>query len=184
MIPYILKSSLSLILLFGLYWFLLRQEKLFIFNRFFLIFSILFSLVIPFVSIPVNIQNNEVQKTIVTSLNNNIAVFSQNQNPISNITYQPNPEIVPSSDKLSSGISYNQILLILYGSGVILLLIRFFRNIFFISHQKRLSEKITYSGQKLVLIDHQINPFCFFNSIFVSRQDYLNNNNCQRVTYA
>jgi len=176
MIPYILKSSLSLILLFGLYWFLLRQEKLFIFNRFFLIFSILFSLVIPFVSIPVNIQNNEVQKTIVTSLNNNIAVFSQNQNPISNITYQPNPEIVPSSDKLSSGISYNQILLILYGSGVILLLIRFLRNIFFISHQKRLSEKITYSGQKLVLIDHQINPFCFFNTIFVSKQDYLNNN--------
>jgi len=176
MIPFILKSSLSLILLFGLYWFLLRQEKLFIFNRFFLIFSVLFSLVIPFVSIPVTIHNNEVQKTIVTSLNNNITVFSQNQNPVSNKTYQLNPEIVRSNDKISSGISYIQILLILYASGVILLLIRFLRNIFFISHQKRLSEKITYSGQKLVLIDHQINPFCFFNSIFVSKQDYLNNN--------
>src|SRR5450759_236479 len=58
----------------------------------------------------------------------------------------------------------------------ILLRIRFLRNIFFISHQKRLSEKITYSGQKLVLIDQQINPFCFFNAIFVSKQDYLNNN--------
>jgi uncharacterized protein (TIGR02145 family) len=176
MIAYILKSSLSLILLFGLYWFLLRQEKLFIFNRFFLIFSLLFSLVIPFVSISVNIHNTEVQKTIVTALNNNIAVFNQNQNPVSNITFQPNTDRVPSSEKLSSSISYLKILSILYAIGVILLLIRFLRNIFFISHQKRLSEKITYSGQKLVLIDHQINPFCFFNAIFVSKQDYLNNN--------
>ena len=57
MTAYIIKSSLSLILLFGLYWFLLRKEKLFVFNRFFLIFSQYFSLVIPFISIPVNIQN-------------------------------------------------------------------------------------------------------------------------------
>lgn len=176
MTEYILKSSLSLILLFGLYWFLLRQEKLFIFNRFFLIFSLIFSLVVPFISIPVNIQGNEVQKNIVTALNNNMVVFSQNQNPITNILYRPSTEIVASGDKLSSGISYIQILLILYGSGVILLLIRFLRNISFISYQKRISENITYSGQKLVLIDHQINPFCFFNTIFVSKQDYLNNN--------
>lgn len=175
MIAYILKSSLSLLIMFGLYWFLLRQEKLFIFNRFFLIFAVLFSLVIPFISIPVNIQDNDVQKNIVTALNSNIPAFSQKQNLVSNFTYQPYTEIKPSSEDLSSGINFLQILLILYASGVILLLIRFLRNIFFISHQKRLSEKITYSGQKLVLIDHQINPFCFFNAIFVSKQDYLNN---------
>ncbi len=175
MIAYILKSSLSLILLFGLYWFLLRQEKLFVFNRFFLIFSLIFSLVIPFISIAVNIHDNDVQSNIVTALNNNMTIFSQNQNPNAIITYQPNTEVVPSSEKLSSGINYMQILSVLYASGVILLLIRFFRNIVFISHQKRISEKITYSGQKLVLIDHQINPFCFFNTIFVSKQDYLNN---------
>jgi len=93
MIAYILKSSLSLILLFGLYWLLLRQEKLFIFNRFFLLFSLIFSLVIPFVSIPVNIHDNDVQKTVVTALNNNMAVFSQDQNPISNIMYQSNTEV-------------------------------------------------------------------------------------------
>ena len=56
MIVYILKSSLSLIILFGLYWFLLRKEKLFEFNRFFLILSVVFSLLVPFISIPVNFQ--------------------------------------------------------------------------------------------------------------------------------
>src|SRR5450759_3541578 len=121
MIAYILKSSLSLLIMFGLYWFLLRQEKLFIFNRFFLIFAVLFSLVIPFISIPVNIQDNDVQKNIVTALNSNIPAFSQKQNLVSNFTYQPYTEIKPSSEDLSSGINFLQILLILYASGVILL---------------------------------------------------------------
>jgi hypothetical protein len=39
----------------------------------------------------------------------------------------------------------------------------------------QISEKITCSGQLLVLSNHQINPFCFFNTIFVSKKDYLNN---------
>ncbi len=58
MIAYIFKSSLSLIILFGLYWFLLRKEKLFVFNRFFLIVSVVFSLVVPFISIPVNFKDH------------------------------------------------------------------------------------------------------------------------------
>lgn len=72
MIPYILKSSLSLLLLFGLYWFLLRKEKLFVFNRYFLIFSIVFSLVIPFVSIQVNFHINEARGNLITALNSNL----------------------------------------------------------------------------------------------------------------
>ena len=46
MIAYIIKSSVSLLLLFGLYWFLLRKEKLFVFNRFFLVVSVVFSLIV------------------------------------------------------------------------------------------------------------------------------------------
>ena len=57
MTTYIIKSSLSLLLLFGLYWFLLRKEKLFVFNRFFLVASVVCSLLVPFISIPVNFQN-------------------------------------------------------------------------------------------------------------------------------
>jgi hypothetical protein len=56
MTAYIIKSNVSLLLLFGLYWFLLRKEKLFVFNRFFLVASVVFSLVVPFISIPVNFQ--------------------------------------------------------------------------------------------------------------------------------
>ena len=71
MTAFIIKSSVSLILLFGVYWFLTRKEKLFVFNRFFLIFSILFSLVIPFISIPVNFPGIGVGTNLSSVLNNN-----------------------------------------------------------------------------------------------------------------
>lgn len=161
--------------MFGLYWLILRREKLFIFNRGFLIFSIIFSLALPFVSIPVSIQNNEAQGRILTTLNNALPAYSSEQNTFSGHAYQSFTETEPISARATERINYSQILLLLYITGVLLLLVRFLRNIFFLYHQMQMSEKIIYSGQKLVLTNHQINPFCFFNTIFVSNQDYLNN---------
>jgi len=132
-------------------------------------------MVIPFISIPINIPNNEVQKNIITAFNTSIPSFSPQQYHATSITNQPNFKFESLSEEISLGISFLKILLILYVSGVILLLFRFFRNIFLITHSKLCSEKINYAGNKLVLIDNQINPFCFFNTIFVGKQDYLNN---------
>ncbi|MCE5346761.1 MAG: TonB family protein [Bacteroidales bacterium] len=169
MTAYIIKSSLSLVLMFGLYWFLLRQEKLFVFNRFFLLFAILFSLIIPFISIPVTLWNKEVQRDITSVLHTNIPEIITIQNPASFNLYSS------SSQVLSSQINISKIFVFLYFSGVIVFLFRFLRNIFYISRQIVVSDKINYLGERLVLIDHEINPYCFFNMIFVNKQDYLNN---------
>lgn len=174
MIPYIIKSSLSLLLLFCLYWFLLRKEKLFKFNRFFLISSILFSLIIPFIAIPVNIQNNEAQNNIVTVLNSNIPI-SLNPNAFPSNINRTYPSIDTSTEKITSGINFREIMSILYFSVVLLLLFRFFKNILYITHKLSFSEKTYYSGYKIALLDQQVNPFCFFNTIFINKHDYLNN---------
>jgi bla regulator protein blaR1 len=173
MTAYLIKSSVSLLLMFGLYWFLLRKEKLFVFNRIFLIFSIVFSLALPFISIPISIQNSEPQGSMLTTLNRAMPGYSSEQNTFNITAYQSFGETEPVP--VSERINYSQILILLYITGVLLFLVRFLRNIFFIYRQKRMSEKITYSGQILVLADNQINPFCFFNTIFVSKRDYLNN---------
>ncbi|MBK7628253.1 MAG: hypothetical protein IPJ16_13840 [Bacteroidales bacterium] len=175
MTVYIIKSSISLLLMFGLYWFLLRKEKLFVFNRFFLIISIVISLIIPFVAIPVNIQSNDVQNNIVTVLNSNISVNSIDRNVFPNITNSAYVEDDTTEEKISSSITLFNILSILYFSVVILLLFRFFKNIIFITHKLSLSEKRIYSGYKIALLDHQVNPFCFFNTIFINKLDYLDN---------
>jgi len=177
--------------MFGLYWFLLREAKLFVFNRFFLIFSIIFSLIIPFIVIPVNIQNEQLKNNVASVLYGNIPAFNHNQNIVPDISNQSytektTPDIASaptatsnanptSTKKLTSEINFFKFLLILYISVVILLFIRFAKNIFYILHRIVLSEKAVINGYRIALLDHQINPFCFFNTIFVSKQDYLNN---------
>jgi len=175
MITYILKSSIYLVVMFGLYWFLLRQEKLFKFNRVFLIFSVLFSLSVPFISIPLSIGNHQTQESIITSLNSAFPIYSSEQNTISSTAYPVLTAKDPLPVTVKKRISYSQILIILYFAGVLILLFRFIRNIFFIYRQMKSSEKIIWSGQELFLTTNHINPFCFFNTIFVSKHDYLNN---------
>jgi len=174
MIAYIIKSSLSLIVMFGLYWFLLRKEKLFVFNRVFLIFSVIFSLALPFISIPINIQESAPQGSMLTTITSTLPTYGSEQNTFSS-TARPIGETYPLTAPVSEGINYSYVLIFFYITGVLLLLVRFIRNISFLTRQMRISEKITYSGQRLVLTNRQVNPFCFFNTIFVSKQDYLNN---------
>jgi len=175
MTAYIIKSTLSLLLLFGLYWFLLRKEKLFVFNRFFLILSVLFSLTLPFITIPVSIQNSEPQGSMKKTLSAVVPAYTPEQYAFKSTVNQSFNKSEPLQAPINERISYSQILILLYLAGVLLLLVRFIRNIFFLSNQMEILEKITYSGQRLVLTKNQINPFCFFNAIFISKQDYLNN---------
>jgi beta-lactamase regulating signal transducer with metallopeptidase domain/thiol-disulfide isomerase/thioredoxin len=187
MIAYILKSSLSLLIIFGLYWFLLRNEKLFIFNRFFLVLSIVFSLIVPFINIPVNFQITQTLGQTIEKFDNipgnNIPSNIQSNIPFSNIPdYNSSQNTLKQSTDQSfnnvkpSRINYPVILLIIYISGVLLFLFRFFKNIYFINKLIKTSEKISYEGHRIVLINYQINPYCFFNTIFINKQDYLNGN--------
>ncbi len=132
MIAYIIKSSISLLLMFGLYWFLLRKEKLFVFNRFFLIVSVVFSLVLPFISIPVNFQIAPQLNEIIPSYNYVApeVIVADNIVPSDLNISQPNVE------KETTSISIFTILLVLYISGVILFLIRFLRNIYLITKKE------------------------------------------------
>lgn len=168
MIAFIFKSSLSLIILFGLYWLLLRKEKLFIFNRYFLVLSVAFSLIIPFISIPVSFQATQNLGKIITTFDYNIPEINTSQTIFSEDINQSFDEIQPS------GIDISGILVILYISGVILFLIRFLKNIYFVFRRIKLSEKISFEGHRLILTKDQTSPYCFFNNIFIYKDDYLN----------
>jgi hypothetical protein len=170
MILYILKSSLSLLLLFGLYWFLLRKEKLFVFNRFFLVASLVFSMVIPVIYIPVNFQVAPGLGEIIPAYQDVIPEISTSDKII-----PPNVNINQEyGENETAAINIFTILLFLYFSGVILFLIRFLRNIYIISCRTKLSEKIGFNGYRIVLTNEKTVPCCFFSSIFLNREDYLN----------
>jgi len=108
-------------------------------------------------------------------LNGTLPVSNYEQSAITDISIQKYTEADSLAEELPGKVNFLQILLILYILGVILSLYRFTKNIFNIYRQIQLSESISFSGRKLVLIDNQINPYCFFNTIFVCKHDYLNN---------
>ncbi|MCX6262824.1 MAG: hypothetical protein NTY95_18640, partial [Bacteroidia bacterium] len=171
MITYILKSSLSLLFLFGLYWFLLRKEKFFVFNRFFLITSIVFSLVVPIVPtipLPVSFQISQKFEKIVSIFDHSNTPNALSQNDIYVFSDQSNNTVSSSSIELS------YILVIIYIVGVIIFLFRFISNIYSILNQIKQSENIRFPRYKMALSKVKINPHCFFNTIFINKQDYVN----------
>lgn len=170
MTAYIIKSSLSLILLFGLYWFLLRKEKLFVFNRFFLIASVVFSLLVPFISIPVNFQTTPKLENFIPSYNYITPdIITTNDNVVQNVVNSDQPYI----QKETPLINISVVLLLLYFSGVSLFLIRFLKNLFLIIQRSKSSEK-SFNGYQIILTNDQTGPCCFFDHIFLNREDYKN----------
>jgi beta-lactamase regulating signal transducer with metallopeptidase domain len=170
MITYILKSSISLIILFGLYWLLLRKEKLFVFNRYFLILSILFSLSVPFISIPVNFRTTPALITLNPSYeyaNQEISIADfVVPDSLNNSQADPGEKTPP--------LNVTVIFIAVYISGVIFFLIRFLRNIFIIVHRTKTSEKISFKGYRIILIDEMMDPCSFFSNIYLCRDDYVN----------
>jgi TonB family protein len=170
MTAYIIKSSLSLLLLFGLYWFLLRKEKLFVFNRFFLVASVVFSLVVPFISIPVNFQTTPGLENFIPAYNHKAPEIITTDNVVQNGVNSSQSYI----QKETPLINISLVLFLLYFSGVLLFLIRFLRNLFLIVQRGRLSEKISLNGYQIILTNDQTGPCCFFDHIFLNRDDYHN----------
>ena len=68
MIDFLIKSTLSLIILYGVYIALLEREKMHLFNRFFLLFSLVFSLGIPFITFEIYIEAVNVATVNNTSI--------------------------------------------------------------------------------------------------------------------
>lgn len=70
MIAFFVKSTVALCVLLGAYHLLLEKEKFHKFNRFFLIFSLLVSFVLPFITI-------EIIQEVVSTTSNSVVVPEQ-----------------------------------------------------------------------------------------------------------
>lgn len=164
MIDFLLKSTISLIVFLGFYHLVLEREKMHQFNRFYLLFSIIISLAIPFVTfeiikiVPV-VQNFEPLNTIITS-----SIISEN-------------EIQETSLPIEENINFiSYILWSLYGIISFLLLIRFGKNIWKLTSKSKSNPIVKYKNANLVLVDERTLPHTFLNSIFINFDDYNNRN--------
>ncbi|QNM85636.1 M56 family metallopeptidase [Polaribacter pectinis] len=152
MITYIIKSTSCLALLLFFYHFILEKEKMHNFNRFYLLGSILFSFLVPFVTITVNtISANEALK---------VTTFTQ-----ANV-----------QTEMNDSIGFSQFFILFYFTISVILAIRFGINLFKIIQKIRLNEKIKYKKATLILVDDKILPHTFWKAIFINKNDYKEGN--------
>ena len=152
MIDFLIKSTLSLLVLLAIYHLILEKEKMHQFNRFYLLFCLVFSFVIPFISIEI----------IDESVS---AITHTNKGITANATMT----IVPET------LDYTPIIIwSLYCVVTSLLLFRFLRNILRITSRTHFNTVINYKNAKLVLLKEKTLPHTFWNTIFVNETEYRN----------
>lgn len=145
-----IKSSLSLLTLLVFYHLILEREKMHQFNRFYLLFAIVISLVLPFVSF-------EIAETV----------------PVQGLKPIMLPEISSAPILPVEDISYfPMILWCLYGLIALVLLVRFSKNIRTILVKAKTNKSLAYKNTKLVLLKEKTLPHTFLNVIFVNENDY------------
>ncbi len=154
----ILKIILSSCLLIGFYYLFLERERIFKFNRTFLVSSLMFAYAIPL--IPFNTPFARTDKT-------NLIIGEPLQN-----FQQINIAQTPS-------LNWSKTFIILYLAISTLFLIKFIYAIIKIKLLK--GEKIKYKDQNIVIIDQDYAPFSFLNTIYFSRKYLLNNQIDDRI---
>ncbi|MGY6520656.1 MAG: M56 family metallopeptidase [Mongoliitalea sp.] len=173
MILFILKSTIALALLLALYQLFLIRERMFTFNRFYLIFSVVFSLSIPFISLPTFIE-----KPSFEILSNEL-VFSNALPEVSSDMLSENTteigtiDVVVTPTSNQSSIPWQSILWVVYGLGIVFFLARFSWQLIQLKRMIRKGELILQNGVTYVLLEDIELPFTFLNYLFVNKEEFL-----------
>ncbi|MDP3679451.1 MAG: M56 family metallopeptidase [Flavobacterium sp.] len=151
MSDFLIKSTITLFVLLAVYYLFLEKEKIHVFNRFYLLFSLVFSMVIPFITIEV------IQEIAQPTVNpGNIQIL------------QGSAVIIDETNYLAIG------LWSLYGLVTLILAIRFISNINKISSKMKSNTPIAYKNAKLILVPEKTLPHTFLNAIFINETEYNN----------
>lgn len=136
----------------AVYYLFLEKEKMYRFNRFYFLVSLIFSLVIPFISITV-----QPPKTV----NKSEIIFEDTTRQI--IPIQPAQEIF----------DWMNLIWFIYGVVVLFLLIKSILSIIAIT--KIQGEKMIYQNYTVKVTHENLPPFSFWNTIYLGRS-YIKNN--------
>jgi hypothetical protein len=152
MIDFLIKSTLSLVVLLAAYHLALEKEKMHYFNRFYLLFSMLFSFAIPFITIEVirEVSSPEASQNIISMKESSMIVLEDSTNYWLITAWS------------------------IYGLVALALLFRFILNVSKLSSRARSNPAIDYKKAKLVLLQEETLPYTFLNSIFINETDYRN----------
>lgn len=160
MIAWLIKSILCSGLLWLVYVLFLEREKMHRFNRFYLLFSIAFSFLVPLVTIRTDAPALSLPENIGT------IVYETTSIPISQ------PVRTPAVAANNNTPVLPLLICLLYGVITAWLLYRFLRNIVSLSRQIRRYPSVPYGNARLILAKAGIIPHSFLHYVFLDREAF------------
>lgn len=149
MILYLLKSALCMLFFWGFYHLVLQNEKMFVFNRFYLLGSLLFSLFIPNLYLEYNVVSESIPSPL--PLDQNVYITTENQ------------------------ANWDYSLLFQWGYLLVtfLLLLKYSRGLWWMIQKVSRHKQLELGSNRVVLISQQEMPHTFFRYIILNEETYL-----------
>ncbi|MCB7480376.1 M56 family metallopeptidase [Christiangramia sediminis] len=154
MLEYVIKSALCLIVLFSFYKLFMEAEYFHNIKRFYLIGSLIISILLPFITISyyTEVPMGEVGQTAI--------VNQVSSDSVSELHLWQ--ELLPT------------ILFSIYIIGFLIFGIRFYRNLRDLIKDARTNDQLDKLNYIYVLLGRKIDPYSFFNYIFLNKNDFRN----------
>ena len=157
MIEYLIKSGLVLVILLAIYHLWLEKEKMHVFKRFYLLFSLVLGLAIPLINITLSGES-----------------IASSPLPLSKFVLPDISTMVPAEiNKVAVPINTNFLTLI-YSLVAALLLLRFVINLILLMRSAYQNPKEITSEGTIIPIRKKVAPHSFLSFTFLNEDDYLN----------
>ncbi len=155
-VNFILESAVSLSLLATIYVVFLRKETFFKLNRMFLLGSLFFSVILPFIKFriyePESVMLSEITVTPYRNLMEAVTVYGQDL-----------------SVSVEQAVLSTAMLIWIYSAGLVFFLGRFLFRVIQVGIIIYKNQGQKYNGVKLVFLEKDCSPYSFLNYMFVSR---------------
>ncbi len=158
MTVYFIKTIVCSAILLGIYHLLLSKEKMYRFNRIYLLLSIIIPFLLPVFVIHLPEHRSSTAFQLIEPMNLSF---------ISDMAPQP-----LQSTSIYDGFDRYSVFLFSYLSVSGMLFYRFCKNIVSISRSIRFNKQIVYKGAKIVLLHQNQTPHSFLHYIFLHKESY------------
>lgn len=144
-------------LLIALYYLVLAKEKMYRFNRFYLLLSLVFSYTVPFIS--VTVKAPEQVSPVKTAAETTLKTL----------------DLSPVQE------SFNWINLIWMIYGTVTLILFAKAAVSFVKIRRLKGQEIMYQGRRMVLTEKPISPFSFWNTVYLGKNYFIKGILDQRI---
>jgi bla regulator protein BlaR1 len=165
MITYLVNFTLCSAMLLLAYHLLLKNKAMYVFNRFYLLASLVLSVIVPLISVRHNIAPLPSFSPVEQQL-----FIAPDQTPAFTVPVSHADAAAIAQQKPVNYLLY--ITVVAYALVALILITRFIINLYSIRRSLSGNKKISYKWAFLVLIDEQLTPHTFLNFIFLNQADY------------